>query len=238
MSRRRKTVLTFLAGIAAIAAVAGGYVFYAMSRVRPFYAEAIAADPQELKTAGKRMEERVEQLAEVAARVGRWETVFTEDEVNGWLAYYLEDNGAKFLPPQVEDPRIAFIDGGAKIGFRYLGKRLDSVISVEADAFMIANDVAAVRLRKAYLGMLPIPIDDVVRHITKGAATLRLPIRWTEQEGDPVVLLAVADVMSTEQEIRKLEHLELRSGEVVLAGRTESRDAPGGVIPVQTSLGQ
>jgi hypothetical protein len=234
---RRRRALIVASCLAALAAAVGGYVFYAVRSVRPFYAEAIAADPQELKSAGKRMEERVERLAEEAARVGRWEMVFTEDEVNGWLAYFLEDNRQKILPPEVEDPRIAFVEGGAKIGFRYLGNRLDSVISVEADAFMIANDVAAVRLRKAYLGVLPISMDEVVAQVTKGAASLRLPIRWTEHDGDPVVLLAVADAMSTDEEMRKLEHLELRNGEVVLAGHTHAQSASSTVTPVQASVG-
>ena len=55
MTRRRRTILTTLVGLLALGAAAGGYVIYAMNQVRPFYAKAIAADPQELKSAGRRM---------------------------------------------------------------------------------------------------------------------------------------------------------------------------------------
>jgi hypothetical protein len=222
MTRRRRA-FAVIACIAALAAGAGGYVIYAVNGVRPFYAKAIQADPHALKSAGRRMERRVEKLARRAAEVGHWQSVFSEDEVNGWLALYLEENKDKFLPPEVADPRLAFVDGGVKIGFRYLGKRLDSVIALEADAFMVAEDVAALRLRKAYLGILPLDMDDVVEQISKGAASLGLPVRWTTQDDDPVLLLAVADALSTDEELRQLEKLELREGEIRLAGSTEPR---------------
>jgi hypothetical protein len=238
MSRRRRTALKILAGAAVVAAGVGGYLVYATQRVRPFYAAAIQADPHQLKSAGRRMERRVAKLARQAASFGLWQSVFTEDEVNGWLALYLEKNKDKFLPPEVADPRLAFVDGGVKIGFRYLGKRFDSVISLEADAFMVAEDVAAVRLRKAYLGMLPLAMDDVVKQISKGAASLGLPIRWTTQDDDPVLLLAVADALSTDEELRQLEQLELREGEIRLAGKTEPRVAMRQVTPVQAAAGR
>jgi hypothetical protein len=206
--------------------------------VRPFYAKALQADPHKLKSAGRRMERRVERLAERAAEVGHWRSVFTEDEVNGWLALYLEKNQDKLLPPEVADPRLAFVDGGVKIGFRYLGKRLDSVIELEADAFMAAEDVAALRLRKAYLGMLPLAMDDVVEQITKGAASLGLPIRWTTQDDDPVLLVAVADALSTEDEFRQLEKLELSEGEIRLAGKTEPRVARRTMTSVEAAGGR
>jgi hypothetical protein len=240
MSRRLKIALSLLTGVVILGGVAGAFVIYAMQRVQPFYADAIGAEPQEVKSAGRRMEKRVSQLYEDAARQGPWQTVFTDDEVNGWLAGYLAAKHAELLPPEVIDPRLAFVEGGCKIGFRYFGKRLDAVISLEADAFMAANDVAAIRLRRAYLGALPLSMPDVVAEISKGAAALGLPIRWAEQEDDPLLLVAVSDALSTEEELRQLERLELRDGEVLLAGKTEPRSASTSQArrPVQATAGR
>jgi hypothetical protein len=226
MKRRSKIVAVSLGSLALLSAGAAAYVLREIDEVQPFYAAAIQADPQELETAGRRAEDRVEALREDAKRRGRWETVFTDEEVNGWLAVILEEKYAELLPSGVTDPRVAFTPGGCQIGYRYQGRRIDAVVSVEGDAYMDADDMPAVRLRAARFGGLPLPMSRVVEEISASAAKLKIPIRWSEQEGDPVLLASVADALSTDDERRQLERLELRDGELLLAGRAEPLPKP------------
>ena len=220
--KRRSTIVAVSLGVLALLGVgAAAYVLREIDEVQPFYAAAIQVDPQELETAGRRAEDRVEALREDAKRMGRWETVFTDEEVNGWLAVILKEKYAEVLPPGVTDPRVAFTSGGYKIGYRYQGRRIDAIVAVEGDAYMDADDTPAVRLRAAWLGGIPLPMSRVVEEISASAAKLGIPIRWSEKDGDPLLLASVTDALSTDKERRQLERLELRDGELLLAGRAE-----------------
>jgi hypothetical protein len=240
MRRRTKIVAITLGGLALLGAGAAAYVLREIGEVQPFYAAAIQADPRDVEIAGRRAEDRVETLLEVPKGTDRWETVFTDEEVNGWLAVVLEEKYTKLLPPEVTDPRVAFTPGGCKIGYRYQGRRIEGVVSVEGDAYMDADDVPAVRLRAAWFGGLPLPMSRVVEEITDAAAKLKIPIRWSEKDGDPVLLASVTDALSTEEERRQLERLELRDGELLLAGRAEPLPQPTttAAIPASASAGR
>jgi hypothetical protein len=112
------------------------------------------------------------------------------------------------------------------LGFHYQGERIDAVVSVEAEAFMADDDVAAIRLHDARVGDLPLPMTRVVESINKGAGKLDLAIRWTQLDGDPVLLLSLVDALSTDEEERRLKLLKLRDGELLLTGSTEPRTPP------------
>jgi hypothetical protein len=197
-----------------------------MDEVQPFYADALEANPEELESAGRQMESRVSALCSEAERSGRWQSIFTDDEVNGWLAVVLEEKYAELLPTGVSDPRVAFRAGGCQIGYRYQGRRLNAVVTVEGEAFMVSEDVAAFRLRQARFGGLPLPMSGVIEEISKAAAKMEISVTWGDLETDPLLLVSVADALSTEAEPRKLERVELRDGELLLAGKTEPRPQP------------
>ncbi len=217
-----------------VACVAWVYLRHAMDVVQPFYAAATQADPQQLKSAGRRLEHRVTKLREESKPSGSWQTVFTDEEVNGWLAVILEEKHADLLPPSVTDPRVAFTAGGCQVGYRYQGRQFAAIVSVEGDAFMAFDDVAAVRLRRARFGGLPLPMSSVVDEVSKAAVKLAIPVRWTEIEDDPVLLVSVADALSTDEERRQMERLELRDGELLLAGRTAPRPSLTPAVATQT----
>src|SRR5690242_12588352 len=126
MSRRLKIVLFSMAGIIVVAALAFGYAVQATQQVEPFYAEAIDKPQHEMQAAGQRMESRVSALCSDAAKPGCWQTVFTSDEVNGWLATILKDKYTDLLPPAVIEPRVGFSDGKCQLGYKYRGKFFDT----------------------------------------------------------------------------------------------------------------
>jgi hypothetical protein len=66
-------------------------------------------------------------------------------------------------------------------------------------------------------------MSEVVDEITAIAAKLQLPIRWAHQDGDPILLAPVTNALSTDRERRQLERLELRDGQLLLAGSTSPR---------------
>lgn len=231
--RRRLLALVIIGCLLAVVAVGGGFAYRAMQQVEPFYAAAVETKPAELERAGRRMEDRVADLATDSQTTGRWESKFTADEVNGWVALMLKEKYPDLLPPEVIDPRVAFSNGRCQVGYRYEGNRVSAVITIEGDASMATHDVAAVRLRKARLGAIPLPLSQVVEEINERAADLDIAIKWIEQEGDPVLLVAVTNALSNEQEVRRLEKIDILEGELVLAGTATPRSTH--VKPLQVS---
>lgn len=209
----------------AVTATAGIILFRATQAVDAFYAAAVSANPAESREAGERMEKRVADLVDQAETTGRWESIFSDAEVNGWLATILKDKYPTLLPPEVVDPRVSFVSGRCLIGYRYEGEQIRAVVTIEGEPFMASHDVAGLRLRKARIGVLPLPLSKVVEHINRGAGDLQIAVKWIEHEGDPVMLVGVTNALSTDDEVRRLEEIELRDGELALAGTATPRKA-------------
>jgi hypothetical protein len=164
-------------------------------------------------------------LVDQVETTGRWESVFSDAEVNGWLATVVREKYPTLLPPEVVEPRVSFVDGRCLLGYRYEAGNVRAMVTIEGEPFMASNDVAGLRLRKARVGLLPLPLAKVVEHINHGAGELQVPVKWVEQEGDPVMLVGVTNALSTEEEVRRLEEIELRDGELALAGTATQRKA-------------
>lgn len=220
---RRHWVAAAVTIVLAVIAVAGVVLFRATQAVDPFYAAAVATKPAESREAGERMENRVADLVDQVETTGRWESIFSDAEVNGWLATILKDKYPTLLPPEVVDPRVSFVTGRCLIGYRYEGEQIRAVVTIEGEPFMASHDVAGLRLRKARIGVLPLPLSKVVEHINRGAGDLQIAVKWIEHEGDPVMLVGVTNSLSTDDEVRRLEEIELRDGELALAGTATPR---------------
>ncbi|BBO32154.1 hypothetical protein [Lacipirellula parvula] len=222
-SRPPSLALSIIGSVLAVLLVVAGALYWAAQAVDPFYAAATQAKPAELKEAGEQLENRVADLTDQAETTGRWESVFSDEEVNGWLATVLREKYPTLLPPEVVDPRVSFVNGKCLLGYRYQGDKVRAMVTIEGEAFMASDDVAGLRLRKARLGFLPLPLSKVVDHINDGAKQLKIPVKWVEQEGDPVMLVGVTNALSTDEEVRRLDAIDLRDGQLVLAGSIEPR---------------
>lgn len=220
---RRRSWPLLIAALLAALALGGGALYWAAQAVDPFYAAAANVKPAELREAGEQLENRVADLNDQAETTGRWESIFTDAEVNGWLATVLRDKYPTLLPAEVVEPRVSFVAGRCLLGYRYEGETLRAMVTIEGEPFMASDDVAGLRLRHARIGILPLPLKKVVEHINDGAKQLEVPVRWVEKEGDPVLLIGVTNALSTQEEIRRLEAINLREGELVLAGSVEPR---------------
>ena len=219
--RRRWPLLT--AATLALLTLAAGGLYWAAQAVDPFYAAAAEAKPAELRAAGEQLENRVADLNDQAETTGRWESTFSDAEVNGWLATILKEKYPTLLPPEVVDPRVSFVAGRCLLGYRYEGESLRAMVTIEGEPFMASHDVAGIRFRKARIGILPLPLAKVVEHINDGAKELGIAVRWVEKEGDPVMLVGVTNALSTDDEVRRLEAIDPREGELALAGSATPR---------------
>ena len=76
-------------------------------RVPEAYRKAIEMDPAVLKEASDQMLRRATAPAGDVKQEGRWQALFTDRQINGWLAVDLVENHPGALPQSMSDPRVA-----------------------------------------------------------------------------------------------------------------------------------
>ena len=220
-----KQVRLLLLVPALVLSLSMGVYFYgkwAIHQIQPFYATALQLDSEALTSGSQQMESRVSSLVSDAAESETWQAVFSDNEVNGWFATTLEEKFPDLLPDSVSDLRVAFFAKSAAIGFRYNDPDIDTVVSIRLNALVKDPDVIAARLHSVHAGKLPIPMKRVVESITLAAREQQIAIQWTQQEGDPVVLIPIKELLSTAGIIRELTALEFHQGELYIAGSTQN----------------
>ena len=213
------------AGLVVVGCV-GLYLLYrALQHVPAFYEQSLAQAPApiEQRRLGDALERQSLQVRNAARRVGRWEAVFTDEQINAWLAVDLPRRLPAALPPGVRDPRTRITEREVQLGCTYEEPRLRTVVSLVADVYLTdrPNEVA-VRIKSLRAGRLPLPLSHVLERIAEKAGQWRADLTWSQQDGNPVALIRVPTQHPEQPQLRLcLETVELREGRVVFAGRTE-----------------
>ena len=219
-----RIVCLVLTVLAVAAGLLSGWVYYAWRQVPEFYEQALQLPPEKMAEAGDQLEEQVLALHNEVQDEGRWEAVFTAEQINGWLGVDLREKFPNLLPPQFQQPRVAIDQGQAQVACRYEGSRTPSVLSLAIQAYLTEQpNVVAIRIRKARAGMLPIPRSQVLDRVSELARQADVPLQWAQQDGDPVALVTVPGNYGELDHSLRLDTLELHPGELHVAGRTTPR---------------
>jgi hypothetical protein len=212
--------------IAAISAAVGLMVvgvslfsIYEASQLVPeFYHEAISRDPAEQQDARDQFVARATSLASDLHRTGAWQSLFTEDQINGWLALELSANYPDVLPGELREPRISIREKEATIACRYETDEMAAVLSLTVDAYVQDSNTLALRIRRARAGALPVPLAQVLDAISQAARQLELRLEWRKTQGDPVALISFPQPTTSRSEALWLQAIELRHGELFVSG--------------------
>ncbi len=204
----------------------------------PWYVEAVAEVQPEIQQerieAGDEFERHALELRDEARQRGEWEAVFTQAQVNGWLASDLKEKYPKMLPPNVHDPRVKIEEDHARAAFRVVTSQVETVVVVGVDLYLTENpNELAVRLRDARAGLLPVPMRQVKKIADNAADRTNVGIRWNEVDGDQVALIQIPEDVEGIDGRLIIEGVEVREGEVFLSGRTVKPDGTGGSNNVQ-----
>ncbi len=226
-------VVLVTAGIAILLTAA----YRATQHVPEFYQAALAQKPVEQKAAADQLERQVLELHNEARKPGRWEARFSQDHINGWLAADLPVKFPGALPEGVSAPRVAIEPGRVQLAVRYDHEDVSTVLSLAGDAYLTdrPNEIA-VRIEHVRAGAFPVPLSQFLGDIAERAGEAGLPIRWTEEDGDPVALVVLPlDREEFKGQRLHVESLEIAAGQIIVAGRTEApdRDGPSQDAPSQ-----
>lgn len=214
----RKVRIAAIGSVTAIALLVAclGGAYYAARQVRPFYEQALRIEPEVLERGSRELESRATALYSDAKQVGRWQALFTAEQINGWLATQLAENADDQLPTNIRDPRVAIARDLLTLGFRTSSGGVETVISVDAAVSLTEQGAVAIRLIAVRAGALPLPVLQLADQLADACQRLKLPVRWTQQDGKPVALVEIQS-----REPVYVDAIQLDEGQLYVAGHTE-----------------
>lgn len=205
-----------------LAALALVGIWLASQVVPDFYAQALRAAPEAQRIASDTMLQKTAALASDVRKQGRWEALFTEDEINGWLAVDLHENHPGSLPPGIADPRVVITPGGLQMACRSKQAGIETVLSVNVAVYLAEPNVLGIRIRGVRAGVIPLPMKDVLEQIAEIGRQRSLRIDWQQAEGEPVALIRLNPTIDDGKPV-KIEAIELGERELYLAGTTSDQ---------------
>jgi hypothetical protein len=224
---RRILKITALVTVAVVVVGGGAMVavYQAAQRVPEFYRAALAVSPEAQQPARDAFVAQATALASDLNGDGRWRSLFTVEQINAWLALELPQDFPELLPAELCEPRISIRDNEATIGCRYKNGDVEAVLSLTFEAYLHEPNVVAFRICRARAGALPLPLAQVLDNISHAARELNLQLEWRRAHGDPVALITLPEKRSQRGGRFSVETLELRAGELFLAGTTGRADS-------------
>jgi hypothetical protein len=211
-------VAAALGGLLLLAPVAG---WLALTHEPGYYRAMVplALSREQIAGQSRRFVSRSLQLHNDICNEPTWEAVFSDDEVNAWLADDLVTHFADQLPPEVSEPRLLFESGRVILAFRLDKGMFSPVVTVVARPRIPADNTVELTLEKIRAGILPVPADQVLDRLIERGRFYGVDAAWRKVDGYPVVQLRYTPSRSRDDV--RLDDVDVRSGQIRLAGRSD-----------------
>jgi hypothetical protein len=206
--------------VAALACIPG-LAWLSLTHEPGFYREMVKRPRLNRYREAKRFVAQSLQLRNDIVNEPTWEAVFSDEEVNAWLAEDLVTHFADQLPPEVHEPRVRFEMDRVTLAFGLDQGPVRSVIWVVARPRVAGPNVLELTFEKIRAGMLPVPAEKVLDRITTHARGQGLNVAWKREGGSPVVVIRYTPHDSRDDV--QLERVDLRDGQLRLNGRSDRR---------------
>lgn len=210
-------------GTLTVAALASlpGLAWLSLTHEPGFYREMVKRPRANRAKEARRFVAQSLQLRNDIVNEPNWEAVFSDEEVNAWLAEDLVTHFADQLPPEVHEPRVRFEMDCVTLAFGLDQGPVRSVIWVVARPHVAGPNVLELTFEKIRAGVLPVPAGKVLDRITRHAQGQGLDIHWKREAGLPVVVIRYTPHDGRDDV--QLERVDLRDGQLRLAGRSDRK---------------
>lgn len=211
----------------AILVLAGGFIgwaYRATQYVPDFYERQLEAEnPVVQKRRGDEFERQALELNNQIRKSDHWRASFSAEEINAWLAIDMPEKFPEVLPDDVRSPRVAIEPEMFQLACRVENSRFTSVVSLGVQPYVTSEpNVLALRVKQLRAGALPIPLGQYLEKISHKCAQAGIPLRWTEEDGDPVALVTLPLNPEDFRNRRvQVEEIELTDGALIVSGVSE-----------------
>jgi hypothetical protein len=220
--RPRKTWSVWLIAVGSLGLVVIFCVVLSFRSAPTFYTNALTIETSASKTAGDEFERRTLDLTNKTKRVGKWSATFSNDQINGWLATDLIEKFPGSLPPSIADPRVDLQAEEISLALHWSWWGLGGVAVLRADIFCTDRpSEIAIRFKGARTGVLSLPIKSIGDAIAGSLASSGFSTRWTEIDGDPVLIaLPPASFRQRDRARIAIKSIDVKESEVMITGET------------------
>jgi hypothetical protein len=191
----RRLLVSFAVFLLLVAA--GIFVLLELAKHEPeFYRNALRVDEKQQQANGSEMETRILNLRNSVLSESSWSASFTEEQINGWLAWDLNKKFPDLIPPEVSDPRVKVRDQSVTFAFRCEAKPFRGIAIINADVFLtgVVNQVG-IRIISIHSGMVPVPVAAFADQIAIQAKKSGFNLEWSEENGATVAIIDLPDKM-------------------------------------------
>ena len=210
-------------------------LYQAATATPPEY-EALLVETEALEASGELDRQRQQLESQVAALVSeaqqndRWSTVVTAEQLNGWLTMQLPIDFPELEKTGVRQPRLLLKENEMLIACQARVQRRNAVISATLVPVVGEQGWVGVEIKSVRVGKLPLPIDTLISKADRAIRDARitpdkLRYRWAESDGNTVLMFDLEQIASSVDQVRRLDTLEVRDGELLIGGRNEDRAA-------------
>ena len=214
MHRTTKTLIRFGIGLGILRRVPAG-AWFSLTYEPSYYRAMIGLSREKRAGRAKKFVAQSLQLRNDICNEPNWEAVFTDQEVNAWLAEDLVTLFADRLPPEVNEPASSSRSIGS-FSRSSCGKGAYSRYHGGRSPAIPEGNTIELTLEKIRAGILPVPADNILDRIIEYARSHGVDAEWARKDGFPVVVMRYTPHI--EREDVQLEELQIRDHEIRLAG--------------------
>jgi hypothetical protein len=214
---RKRVVIAGM--VTSLLAIIPAAIWLSLTHQPTFYRTLTHLPQDQLESKAKHFVASSLQLRNDISNERDWQAVFTDQEVNAWLAADLVTHFADQIPPEVHQPRIAFSADRITLAFQLDRGPIRTVIWVVAQARVPEDNVLALTIEKIRAGVLPIPADQFIEPITRQAREHGIDIQWSRENDMPVATIHFSPNQQRSDVV--LEQLSIRQGQIRLSGRSD-----------------
>ena len=219
--KRKRFGLIVAGGFLTLGCLGGG-VYWALTQVPDFYAEALTVSPQPVREqAARKFVQQTMDLVDDIKHEDQWSEEFTHQQINSWLAEDLPNKFSGLIPKTVHEPRVYFADGAIHVGFRYEDKKWKGVVSVKARPWIAAPNQLAVEIESVRAGLVPIPLEKSIEQISKQIEKEGFETEWKQRNGNDVLVVYFNSARKGDP---VLEAIEVANGSVRVTGKRLGED--------------
>ncbi len=218
MPKKKKWLIGSLLVVSVFVAVPAA-VWFSLTYEPSYYRDMVRLPREKRAGRAKKFVAQSLQLRNDICNEPVWEAVFTDQEVNAWLAEDLVTSFADQLPPEVAEPRVLFEPNRITLAFQLRQGGMQSVITVVARPRVPGGNTVELTLEKIRAGILPVPADHILDRIVEYGRSHGIDVEWARKEGHPVVLVRYTPHIGRDDV--QLQELQIRDHQIRLGGQSD-----------------